>query len=865
MKSKKLFLPGLVILILFLWAWHYFFRLPGLPIQPMEAVSSNTGIVFSYDDGHQFLHTNTDSLLQNWIKVPHFQKSTSLLKQTLAAVSTLHPQAYKLLLMPQNPGTGSLSMSAIIDVRHVNIKIDTLIQMLDPQRVQAFIFHGKHIYRLILKNNEELTLTKYRNLLIVAEYPLLVEESLIRLGKPRASLLRNNKFKALHYKKPTNASFSVFINPENLNILCADWLQSSGKEILSKWNNATNWFRVDYQHTDSLIYLHGLLSPQEGDHIWSAIGSQKPASFDAMLPIIPDNAAVWQWISISNVRRLPVKRNSRFGRYILPWITQEIALVRTPTAPFLVFRFSDAQRVQQSLSELSESTGLLQSYDYQTFTVNQIMEEELFKDIPLSFKITNPYFIIIENYVIFSASRAALEVWIDQYIVGKTLEKNADFLFLYQKLQEKPARQFLYINMMHLTSKVHEMLRADDLLQANQPEQGGQLAFVWNEQGGNWRLEGLWKQGLTTSVESETSTAWKTLLDYDAITPPIPIGFNPLQPDAIAVQDSAYNLYLLGLEGEIRWKKKLDGAILSNVHSIAYYEENTISLLFNTAKNIYLLGMDGESQGAFPISLQTPATNGVAVVDFNKNRDYNFFVACANGAVYGFDKVGRPLIGWNPLRGVGELRHPILHFQYKERDYLVALNEQGQLNVYQRDGERRFAPKNFQSNFPSPPDFELSARSNRIVIANSRGMAQVVGMDGSQFQLELLYNNDKLNQFAFADVIGDERKDYIALSDSLLSVHFYDKNKFKEGYRLKLNAVCDEVLAVHAPEMEKALVGAVSKSKRQIFLFNEEGQLIPGFPLGGNSTFFIADLLRNGQQVLVVANGDSVYAYRVKL
>ncbi|MDX1941345.1 MAG: DUF3352 domain-containing protein [Saprospiraceae bacterium] len=863
MKPKKNFFLVLIALILLLGCWHYFFRLPGLRIHPLEGVSASTGIVFSYEDGRQFFQLGADSLLKNWIKSPHFQQSTSLIRQTLSNLNDLNRQPFAFLLMPQNPGTGNLTLSAIVDIRHVNITIDTLIQMLHPQRVQMFTFHGNHIYRLVLHNNQELTLAKYRNLLMIAEYSLLVEESLIRLEKPRNSLLRYHKFKTLHNKQPSNVIFSIFVNLENLNVLLADWLQAPGKEILDHWKNATDWIRVDYQLTDSLIYLQGQLSPKEGKNNWSAIASQKPSPFGAMLSIIPDNTAIWQWMSISNARRLPGKRDSHFGRYILPWLEQEMATVTTPTASFLVCRFSDAQRVQESLLNLTENSGLLQSYQYQTFAIKQIMEEHLFDEFPISYKLTNPYFTIIENYVLFSDSRPALEVCIDQYIVGKTLAQNADFLSLYQKLQQKAAQQFLYINMMYLTPKMNKMFRATELLQTNQTEQSGQFAFVLNEKRGSWRLEGFWKQKLMASVETETSVAWKTLLDGEAIIPPMPIGLDALRPDAIAIQDSAYNLYLLDPGGEIIWKKKLDGPILSNVHSIAYYEENTISLLFNTAKNIYLLGMDGESQGAFPISLQTPATNGVAVIDFNKDRDYSFYVACANNAIYGFDKVGRPLIGWNPLRGVGEMRHPILHFQYKERDYLVALNEQGELNVYQRDGERRFAPNDFQSYFPSPPDFELSASSNRIVAADSNGMAQVVGMDGSNFRLQLLYNNDKLTQFAFADVMGDERKDYITLSDSLLSVHFYDKNKFKELYRLRLNAICDKVCAVQVSGIEKALVGVVSKSKRQIFLCNGTGKLIPGFPLGGDSIFFIADLFRNGQQILVVANGDGVYAYRI--
>ncbi len=868
MNSKKLFIPALIALILLLWVWQYLFRLPGIPIDPLEAVSTNTSVVFSFADGRTFMRSNqhfsADSLLNNWFAEGNLQEEQLTLRRVLAAVPGLKDRSFQLLFMLQNAGSGNLTTSAIANVRGADFHMDSLITGIAPERVQASFFRNQRVYRLILGNGSELSLAKYRNLLLVAEYPLLVEESLSRLTKPGSSLLRDDGFKPLYYRQPDGAAFSVFVNPGNFPVLLGDWLQNSGKNTTAQWGNVTEWLRLDFQQEGRLIRLNGGLAPAGGDHLWRAMAGQSAKIPHEIWRIIPENIATVQWLSVSNARKLLRSRSDRFSRYILSWMEDEMAMVGTQSDRLLIFHFTDAEKTEQALAKLGTEAGLLQSYEYQTFQVRQVMEESLFGALPLPFEMSNPYFVVLENYVVFAGSRSSLEVWMDEYIVGKTLAQSPDFLRLYQKLKDKPAQQFVYANLVNLAPRIRDALRTDVLLQAGQPEKSGQFALIFNDQGLSWSMEGYWTPSLAPEATSKTSIAWKTLLESDAITPAIPVGVNPAKPEAIAVQDADFNLYLLHPQGRILWKKKLDGALLSIVHSIQYYGEGSVSLLCNTARNIYLLGMDGEEQGAFPIPLQTPATNGVAVVDFNQNRDYSFFVACANGAIYGFDKLGRPLLGWNPLRGVGEVRHPLLHFQYHGQDYLVVLNEQGRFAAYQRDGSYRISPRNLPGPFPSAPDFEVSQQDDRIVATDRNGGAHIIRMNGFTFRLGLLSDAKAPVRFVFADVTGNEQKDYLALSDTVLTVHYYDNNdRFNLLYRYSFDTRQDEICAVNIPGRDKALVGVISKEKKQIQLMSPEGQPYPDFPLAGDSQFFITDLFGNGQQILVVTSGDSVYTYRI--
>jgi hypothetical protein len=57
-------------------------------------------------------------------------------------------------------------------------------------------------------------------------------------------------------------------------------------------------------------------------------------------------------------------------------------------------------------------------------------------------------------------------------------------------------------------------------------------------------------------------------------------------------------------------------------------------------------------------------------------------------------------------------------------------------------------------------------------------------------------------------------------------------------------------------------IGTVDKRGRRIWLLDKQGKTAAGFPLGGNTKFDFGQL--NGVEMLVVGNGSSVWAYRVR-
>ncbi|MFN7116684.1 MAG: DUF3352 domain-containing protein [Saprospiraceae bacterium] len=868
MQRKKIIIIVIITLIL-LWGWHYFFRLPGVPVRVFEGISNSTALTFAFADGRQFLQPkgfSLDSLLGQVLEEPQFRPDITLLQQTL---NNTIKSSTPLLISLQNPGSGRLAVMAIADLRGQSFNLAQFLNRLPTYRIQPFYFRGRAIHRVILKSRQELTVAQFRNLLIVAPYPLLVEETLNRLIRPASVLTKRADFKPLTYKIAKGNSIAVFVNPANIPLLLSSWLQKTGKAELESWQEALRWLRLEPSVDSQSIRLQGAMTITAQPSVWTALSLQQPRTIGAMMRVIPDNVALLQWMSLvnpgrffNNLSELPVKQ---LEKYVKPWAGDELGLVRTQEDWFVVIRIKEKSNPATQLNALAKQVGELQSYQYGLFTVRQLLDETLLQPFFGEGQFQNPCFTTIEDYVIFASSRSGLEVWIDQYMVNKTMGRSTDFLRLYQQWRTKPIHGFVYLNMVNFAPRMRQALQTQGILQDARLEQLGQIGLILNEKSGRWKLEGYWNTAAGAMV-SRTNIAWKTLLDYQALTPPMLLGNGtPEEPYAIAVQDTAFQLYLLDVNGKILWKKKLEDRLLSSIHLVNYFKNSNGQLIFNTPNYIYLLDRDGKSQGTFPLHLQTPATNGVTVIDFDGNQNYHFFVACANGGIYGYDKLGRALPGWSPLRGVGEVRHPIVHFQHTGKDYLLVLNESGKLFAYKRDGNYRFSPINLGAACPEPPQVQLSEKGNRIVATDKNGTAHAVSLDGSSFRLRLQTNRNQDVHFAFADVAGDERKDYLAISDTVLTAHYYEGSKFQSLYRQSFDTPQREVLGVAVPGRAKALAGTVSAAKQQIFLLQEDGSIYPDFPLAGTTRFFVADLFRNGLKILVVANGDSVYAYRVNL
>ncbi|MEK7253477.1 MAG: DUF3352 domain-containing protein, partial [Bacteroidota bacterium] len=583
---------------------------------------------------------------------------------------------------------------------------------------------------------------------------------------------------------------------------------------------------------------------------------------------LPDNLTAFAWLAQDDFRA--EKSGKLWGKYFDDWAGNEFAyalgepLENEAMEQFILLKTKDAKRAEDCLQKFADQVGWLEKdYDYQMFKVRQIMASDLSEMLGVA-KLENPFVTVMGDFVLFGNSKAGVERWLDKYLAGQTFSKNAAFLQSIRPLPDA-AQGFVFFESERTWQQLTSFLDPEILRSVGgNPLKFNHLAATLNKKGSQFELAIVAPQVQLAVLEKEKKPAnilWRAPLAQPAAMPPA-VFKNPATGEMeVFIQDESNQVYLISRSGRVLWRRKLEERILSEVEQVDLENEDEGQFVFSTATKIYALDRGGSDMPGFPFFLQTPASNGVTVIDFFESKDYQFFIACENGLAYGFDEKGSPVEGWRPHEGIGKVRHPLVHFQEGGKDYLVLLDSAGVLKVYQKNGAARFPKVELGGFFNQPPDFQAGKTGSRIVACDSSGSVSVVNLSGESFKLSLRAGKNRNVQFAFADLAGDERKDYLALSGEHLTLYNYEGSIFKKRFDYEFSKPQDEVFKAHWAGNKKDFAGTVDKNGRQIFLLDGDGRLLPQFPLAGTTAFVIADLLGDGKPVVVVGNGESVYAY----
>jgi len=174
------------------------------------------------------------------------------------------------------------------------------------------------------------------------------------------------------------------------------------------------------------------------------------------------------------------------------------------------------------------------------------------------------------------------------------------------------------------------------------------------------------------SEQNQTLTPlWETHVDTTVSSQPAIVINHLTKEKEVFVQDDANTIYLISNTGKILWKKQLPEKIISEIYQIDIKKNNKLQLLFNTPSSIYVLDRKGNDVDNFPVSLKSPATNGLSVIDYENNRDYRILVACENKKIYNYNTKGDLVKKWNFEKSDATVFSRIQHVSIDDEDYLL--------------------------------------------------------------------------------------------------------------------------------------------------------------------------------------------------
>ncbi len=853
-----------------------YIRLPFFNINPYEAVLRNTALLFEVSNYQEFVPKLADvsiaAQLGNTYLVDKFSEDFKLIQKIYdpSMLDDTPIMNRPFLAAVHQTGLEDLNFMYVFDQRNTNFELASFLDGVKEAHIIESTFRQKKIYDLRFSKGKKISIACVNNLVIMGRYALIVEDAIDQLSSTRINLDPDWNFKKAQYAKGENADIRMMINFHQVPELLKGFIMPEMRSVVNRVKDLGKWISLDFSVDDDGINVAGNYLPNFKESIIGALRGTKDQSEERMTKIVPDNIALFSWFGTGDYTKFyqgwNKKKNSDFEKYFVPWLGSEMGFVFVEPfsadmqgEQFAIFETQKSSLAQHYLEKYGEQVGELESLDYQTYTIKQLMSNQLLEE----YNIQNPYYTFIENYAIFGASKAAMKNWIDHYLTSQVLEQDDHFLKYRQKNKIK-SNNFFYVRADHALPLIRPLVQKEfaTILDEELESYKGINQFSFNVESKlfGYQINSFVEDDQKT--EDQTAILWRTTLAREAIIPPAVLLNPKTGQHEILIQDKQHIVYLMNRGGDILWRKKLDQAILSNIYQVDYHDDGSAGFMFNTKNKIYLIDRKGKNLNHFPMRLKSPATNGMLVCDFTKRKEYRFFVACENQNIYGFDIDGQPLSGWNPKMNVGRVEYAMQHFQKNNKDYLMAMNTKGKLFVFKQNGDKRLNPRSFDSHFLSSPGYQLKEGANRIVATDAKGKIHVVNMEGAYFKLNLKSESRSPMQFLFSDIGGDDRKDYIGLSDQEINCYHYKDSKFTKMFTCQLEEKVDAFFEVSGLNHKKML-GTLCEEQAKINLINGQGESYKGFPLAGSTSFSIVDLYGNKKRILVVGNGNSVYAYQL--
>jgi uncharacterized protein DUF3352 len=790
-----------------------------------------------------------------------FGSNKTLLKKStiLASLQKASAESFGILYVIEFPSGGNKLLSPILQN--------------DSLKYKKRLFKGFPIYEPGQMNGRKFSITRSENLLIISEQSFLVEEAIARLSNEKPGT-KDKYFKQIAEKAAKNKDLKVFLNFDNLPGFLSIYFDRSQMDKSNR-SGFAKWAVLDIQLVSNSILINGYLNCSEDQKLLANL--EEPGVItDHVTKVIPFNTAYLKIVNSLNFNNGMDRDSDKmkiFDKYFVNWLGQSVGFFITEPFStafkdqcFLVCSVSDTQLAKTQLKMLLLEKNRLEEYfpiRYKAFDIYKI-DGLADADQILGFNsewIDNPYFVFIENFVVFANDAGNLKLLIERYLEQQTLAKDIDYRSFEDKMTDNPilhlfinSSRALNILKKYSNPSFQEYLQQDFKSFTALNPVGLQISkYVDNV----YLINGLIQS--YGEFQETTNLIWKTELDTVGIRKPQIVINHHDKSKEIVMQDAANTFYLITEGGEVLWKKRLDAPIVGDLLQVDFYRNAKLQYLFATEKSIYLIDRKGRDVENFPLKLPATITSGIAVFDYDKNGKYRMFVGCANGNVYGFYKSGQPLPGWSPRRNVGVLNTPLKFVSVKNKDYLIARNKKGEVFYFNRKGQTRIKP--FKVNGSFLQNFRLIRKKKTFNLLNADVRGKIVSIDQTgNVQVDSITGFTGRVLFGAVDITGNDSLDYIFMDEKYLRA--FDENK-SPVFEYLLPEDIDRQLYFAKITDQGYLPGFVSQTG-WIYMVDLSGSLHEGFPVRGNS-FETTFQQNDGAYILyAVLNDNTLTAYRLK-
>lgn len=750
------------------------------------------------------------------------------------------------------------------------------------------------------ENSSNFSVAFHQNVVMASTSLLLVESAIGQLGS-NSSLMEDKSFQTMLKTAGTRVDGNVFINHANIPALFNQQVKAAYRKGFSSLASLSQWSELDLIVKNDAIFLNGFSQASDSLNVYYKIfAKQKPVALK-VTDVLPAQTSALVFLGISDmdqylndyrkyldvnstlrpylieIERTNKAMGSDIGKLYGSFFGKELALAFIPfdgeeyrNCWYVVASTKGQSLAREQLLNLIESyaakAGKSVREFERTFNIDREKSAKIYQ-MPaagihnalfgsLFSEVDDKFFTFIDSYVIFGSSVESLSRLILANVHNKQL--SADFSFKQFSESLSPESNFtayinpgkaemLYGRMLEPSAAARLLSRMDILrkLQGAAIQLSGGRSMVFNNICARY----------SPFSSDDPQTVWETRLDTTfSMKPQLVINHNT-QHREIFVQDRMNNIYLINDIGRVMWRKPLGEPIIGEVTQVDLYRNGKLQLVFNTKTYIYIIDRNGNNIDGFPAKFRSPATNPVAVFDYEGNRDYRFFVAGEDRRIYVYDRNGNVVTGWDFERSEKIVEKPLQHFRVSNRDYIVFADE-NRPYILDRRGNERVKPARFFSQAPNST-FVLEASSSktppRLVTTDTLGFVRFIYFDG-RVDDKAIRTLSPSHGFDYQDMDADGLKDFIFVDGKNLYVY---KNNGKELFSKKFqNDLIPTTIYFHFGARDRKL-GLVCSERSEIFLVNGDGNFYKGFPLKGITPFSIGQFANTKSKFNLVVGSST--------
>ena len=698
---------------------------------------------------------------------------------------------------------------------------DKAIPLAEGEVLKRFDYNGQEIKEVKLKQNSYFY-TRFKEVIVFSSSQLMIENGIRNI----ASNLPANPGLAKS-SKTTNKNLALSINFDRKEQLFNYWLPD---DVITDLEGFNQWVSLDVNMNNDGLLLNGIIN-NETDSRASVFNTGKRHG----IKIAPANTLTYLSMNYPELDQKNENQRRFPAYYDLIKLTDEFFKIRTTTSVLYGLHFKDAKKGIDYLKGVSSKDSTFR--DKQIYKLNKTDILSDFKTIQT--KNVN-YFSQIADFVLFSDQVNALKNTIISYQNNSLLTSTPYVNLIDQNLTEEQ-NYFGLVNFEEL-SKAKTGLIQPDLFNKIKDLNFNEAKLFSFQINGQDDINYL-----STYIPYDKKSGELSLPgQINRITIEKPIAKRPeffvnwrTQQRDLVFQDENHKLFLYDTKGNLIWDRQLDSRIVGDIHTIDIYKNTRKQLCFTTQNKLYLIDKNGNDVAPFPKKFNNLITQGLSIFDYANSGRYRFVIVQGENTRL-FDRELKEINGFD-YKPNGKITSSLKHVRIGKKDYILTESGVGNTQILNRKGEPRIITEEDIA-FSNKGIFEYN---DKFITTSISGDLVKITQSGAVEKLDLKLTKDHLFTASHQNwAIIDENRLIINSNERELDYGLYTAPQIHQ-----LN--------------DRTLISFTDKQAGKIYLFTNQGELLPGFPIYGKTAI---DLYENAQNELVftcLGEDNAVLVYKL--